>query len=700
MGMFEKRSRELVRLASELVIAMIAAAVLFGFPLAGGAAARHFDTSLRHVARLAEQEGAGTGLRQVAEVPAFANLEETFPALKATDRHLLKLVTVLASPRMSRIRQKVSAHARLTPADRRFLDRAIRLLEHNSAIVTLRRRGERLKHSPTKLKSAWRQSFRRYRPRADLESTPGRTSIGTIEAALNKPVPALDGGSIAASGAALLASPAGFQYVAHLPPIALGMMFPADASQAGSAQSSGSICASGSIGPSVKTMIDVMVSQTLGDIFVDLAAKKVGKAVYWDAAFGKRGLAWKTFKRLNLATTLSRAIETGGGLADAAWNAVIKCGAASVTLVPAFAKRQAGEAQSYSLLAEDRDGKSWGGIRADDLGMSGGRCDVARESCYGEKAGSQKVGATFGRLRALGRLTVTPGPLHELRVTPEVATVGLGEDSPKYSATGADAYGNPIAVPTGIFGKVRMRIVPDGRCNEEVASCVADTPGLHRVIVEQDGVEGSARLEVSPPVELPAGEMYVPYSQELHAREPVISNSWRIVPGSSNDPYDLSPAGVLQGMAFADDTGRGPPGDLGHHTFLAEAMGLDGDPLRETFEYDVVVPRCRDCAIHVGYRMFTFSWDNPCPACTQPGQSYGLALDATLPGTPGSYTRSIMSTWGCFEDGLKRCATVYQFGDYGFGVLPGVSTVTLYYELLEPPHTVVPIGEWTVAVEG
>jgi hypothetical protein len=58
--------------------------------------------------------------------------------------------------------------------------------------------------------------------------------------------------------------------------------------------------------------------------------------------------------------------------------------------------------------------------------------------------------------------------------------------------------------------------------------------------------------------------------------------------------------------------------------------------------------------------------------------------------------------WGCFErpgDGLEECAGVYQFGDYGWGILPGVSMVSMYYELREPPYDIVPVGQWTVSVE-
>lgn len=349
---------------------------------------------------------------------------------------------------------------------------------------------------------------------------------------------------------------------------------------------------------------------------------------------------------------------------------------------------------------------SWGGIRVDRLSMSGGRCRVEQEACYGEKAGDQVVRAAFGNLGVQGKLTVTPGPLRELRIDPEAATVGVGEKSPRYEARGSDAYGNPVAVQMGSFADAAgMRIVPDGRCEEVLLYCVAEASGLHEVIVEKDGIVGISRLEVSPATVLPAGKLYIPYrySQQLHARVPVVPGSWRLVNPSPNTPYYLNPDGVLAGVALAAGFDPLAPGDLGHHKIAAEAVGLDGHVVHETYEYDVEAPDCSNCAIPDGKRTFTFVWDNPCPACTKNLPDYQLIFEATLPGTPGQYTRYLMNPvigWGCFESSPERCAGVYQFGDYGFGTLPGSSLVKLYYELQHPPYDVVPVGEWTVAVEG
>jgi hypothetical protein len=285
----------------------------------------------------------------------------------------------------------------------------------------------------------------------------------------------------------------------------------------------------------------------------------------------------------------------------------------------------------------------------------------------------------------------------------------------------ARGYGKDLAA----FGKFLLDAVPARKGVWKLAKRLLDREALidllgngDSVLLDADTLLSQGPLEVPPedpaqeaasvvqPVtKLPTGELYVPYRQQLHARVPVQPDSWRVASVGPNGAYYLSVDGVLKGTAIAKGFARPIPSDLGIHTITTQALGLDGSPVRETYEYEVVRPSCSNCVIRDGNRTFTFVWDNLCPACTGDLLHYVLSFDASLPGTPGQFTSYLMNPelgWGCFEqpgDVPEGCAGVYQFGDYGWGVLPGESMVTMYFETRDPPRAIVPIGEWTVSVE-
>ncbi len=485
---------------SRVAVAFAAVVFLFGSQCAGNAAADPFGARLAQLAKLAETEGVGAGLREVAETPALADLGTSLPGtLGKGDKHLLELVITLTSPRMSRIHESLSSHKRLAAADRKFLGRIVRQLGTNPAVAELRRRGIALKHDPAELENLWQQLPGSSHPSGDLDAAPGRAPIEEVVAAVNRPMHALGDRSIAARGAALLASRAGYRYIRRLPPIALAMLFPKAGPGPNTAHSSG-ICASGSIGPSVTTILDVTADVVLGDVVAEATQKAVGKAVYWDAAFGRRALAWKVFAPLSRLKGIYESVANGEKLAEAAWNAMVKCGAKLVKIVPEPASRAAGIPQSFSLLAEDKKGTSWGGIRIDTLRMSGGSCDIEMQACYGKVVGDQSVVATFGNLGATGRFKVTPGAIAHLDLDPNDATIDVGEESPTYRVYATDSFGNLVTTHFGTEASgVHLEISPDGTCNQATGRCSPGAAGNHFVEAVTNAtspVISSARLNV------------------------------------------------------------------------------------------------------------------------------------------------------------------------------------------------------------
>lgn len=464
--------------------------MLSGFVFTGGAAANGVEARLDRLTELAEQRGVGAELRKAAETPALADLDSNLrTGLGKNDRRSLALLLALTSPRMSRVHARLSAGQKLSGPDRAFLARTAQRMARNPVIAGLRRRGIALKRRGAELKRLWR---RLPGPsRASSSATPAGASIEAATADLNQPVRALGGRSIAASGAALLKSPAGYRYVRDLPSVALAMLFPAGGR--GGARASG-LCASGSIGPSVTTMLNFELEEVIGQTVAETAGKQVGTAVYWDSTFGTRARAWRTFTAVNRFREVLESVSTGEKLAEAAWNAVLKCGAESVQLVPEQAQRAAGQSQSYSLLARDSKGSSWGGIRIDGLAMSGGSCDSEAQACTGTTAGDQRVVASFGGLKAPGKLTVTPGAIAHLDLGPDGAMIDPGEESPAYRVTATDRFGNIVtthfgAEPTG----THLEISPDGSCNQASGRCRPAAGGRHTV----EAVTNAAPLVIS-----------------------------------------------------------------------------------------------------------------------------------------------------------------------------------------------------------
>ena len=108
-----------------------------------------------------------------------------------------------------------------------------------------------------------------------------------------------------------------------------------------------------------------------------------------------------------------------------------------------------------------------------------------------EKLGSGNLIARQDDLTVLVPITVTPGKLSTIRLTPSAATLQAG-NTQKWRAEGFDAYENPVEIePAWRVTQAIGEIAPDGAFEAQLAK-------TGQVIAEAQGVSGSAEVTVEP----------------------------------------------------------------------------------------------------------------------------------------------------------------------------------------------------------
>jgi uncharacterized repeat protein (TIGR01451 family) len=106
-------------------------------------------------------------------------------------------------------------------------------------------------------------------------------------------------------------------------------------------------------------------------------------------------------------------------------------------------------------------------------------------------AGSQ----TPAPFAAQHQVTVKPGPLAEVVLSPATATIAPG-GTQSYTAQGLDAFGN---LRGDVTAATKFKISPNGSCTG--ASCTATATGPHTVSGTHDKITGTAALSVGAPAQ-------------------------------------------------------------------------------------------------------------------------------------------------------------------------------------------------------
>jgi parallel beta-helix repeat protein len=161
-----------------------------------------------------------------------------------------------------------------------------------------------------------------------------------------------------------------------------------------------------------------------------------------------------------------------------------------IVISPATASIAAGGFQTYTVQAFDTKGNSFDATSSSTFTIApDGSC--AANVCTATKSGPHTVTANDQGFTSTASLTVTPGPLDHLALSPSSATIAAGA-AQTYTADGRDQYNNSLG---DVTSTTTFSISPDGTCTG--ASCTATTTGAHTVTGTKSGKTGTASLTVT-----------------------------------------------------------------------------------------------------------------------------------------------------------------------------------------------------------
>ena len=116
---------------------------------------------------------------------------------------------------------------------------------------------------------------------------------------------------------------------------------------------------------------------------------------------------------------------------------------ASITVSPSSASIAAGDSQPYTAEGFDSHGNSLGDVTSGTTFSIDGAGTCGTASCGSNVAGSYTVTGTDGAFSDTASLTVTPGGLAAITVSPSSASIAAGDSQP-YTAEGFDSHGNSL----------------------------------------------------------------------------------------------------------------------------------------------------------------------------------------------------------------------------------------------------------------
>jgi hypothetical protein len=484
-------------------------------------------------------------LRRLAHTPAAAAFQAHFAAaaradvtaelarallsgegwhLSAVERGLLRVPIILDRPAVRAAFGSLESGRRPSSAQRRLIAQTTSTLDQNRSLRALRRRGAQLQAHPAKLKNilaGLAGAARRAAPRMSQAATPSDPFTET-EAALLGPTRVMGARSLAHAFAPLLTPPAAIAYFRSISPLALGAI----AQRTFAAQRPAGARSSAAAGlnppncPATNQQLIMALMQSLSANLpsIEWSHAAIGAIPDWIKKRLTRPGSLRRDLRSAFVGQLAQqlALSLFAGAYPNVRDALIDCAVQRIELAPSVSTQEAGKRQVYKLRLYGFDGKQIFKQWIDDPEQMTiePRGDASCAStpygweCFSTKSGPYEIHARLRALSAAGRLKVEPGPPVTIHVTPGAATVGVGEESPTYVASGEDSYDNQtedivpgVATRDGVVAQ--LRIVPDGHCQDAASSgaatCTPQLPGPHNVIIERaDGVQDHASLEALP----------------------------------------------------------------------------------------------------------------------------------------------------------------------------------------------------------
>jgi len=504
------RSRRRVAAGLALILCALLPSVAAAAPGAGAQASALAGSP--GAKALAAELGSGFGFGSAAELSRFL-LSDKGPALSPFDRSLSRLTLILLAPDVRAAFRSLASHRRPTGAQARALTQAAEAISRNRAIGRLQAQGEQLKRHPAQLRRAIAALLKRTGgPTGEPPPAGAEENLFTrIEAALTDRSQGVHGESLAAAMRKLLASPGAVGYLGSWPPLALSSLLaaPGTAPQGRASASASPADDADSRCAIAKAQAGIYLSAGIGKALTDYLLGRLT-----DGASPPE-VALRLAKQTGWAHTsptadaiedvvplYSQGVSLGKYSYAVAYAAAVHCYAERVQLVPAKISRTAGETQLYNLLAFNAKGREIAAVPPDSMQIGNGECSRGYPDweCFGETVGPDPVVARFGDLPAAsGELTVKPGRLHSLKLSPSRSETGIDEPTASFSVVGKDFFGNRLPVEIGpLGGDAQLSIVPEGTCDDLARTCVAHVPGPHAVTAQLGNISDVAEVKVQP----------------------------------------------------------------------------------------------------------------------------------------------------------------------------------------------------------
>lgn len=195
---------------------------------------------------------------------------------------------------------------------------------------------------------------------------------------------------------------------------------------------------------------------------------------------------------VNTASVTSGVTDPNDGNSQASRSTVIEPGPlATLVISPSSSTITAGASQAYQVSGSDAYGNSLGDVTASTtftVAPDGG-CTAA--TCMATAAGAHLVTAVNGPVSTTAALTVMPGPLATIQISPSSASIVSGQGQ-TYVVTGADAFGNSLG---DVTSGTTLTITPSGSC--AAATCTATLGGAHTVMAANGAATAAAVLTVT-----------------------------------------------------------------------------------------------------------------------------------------------------------------------------------------------------------
>ena len=222
---------------------------------------------------------------------------------------------------------------------------------------------------------------------------------------------------------------------------------------------------------------------------------------------------------------------------------------AAIVLSPASASIEAGGSQAYTAEGRDQYGNSLGDVTSSTAFTIAPNGSCAGASCGATAAGVHTVTASLAGKTATAALSVTPGPLAAIVLSPASATIEVG-GTQAYTAEGRDQYGNSRG---DLTASTAFTIAPDGSCVG--ASCGAVAVGVHTVTGSHAGLTATAELTVTEPtgvhhiVVSPASASVAAGGAQAYTAEAFDASNGSLGDVTSSTAFSIAPDGSCAGAS-------------------------------------------------------------------------------------------------------------------------------------------------------